>query len=734
MKRLFGLTGILYLATLTAVFYFKSLLLFVLLGLTVTALISAAIIRLVQNNRYVFVTYISSAATILLAVLSIFLYQNYYVEPIQNNYSDKEIFAEGYVCEEIKYKDKTAEYLIQTTAIDSNPVNTKIRFTAYSENGIKEFDFVKLHVKSYTENNEQNNARGVLLKAYEITPFSITPTGESRFTLYKYAVDMRKNIREALNKLLPKESAGVSRAVLLGDKYALNDNDLRGFKKTGTSFLIVVSGLHLSVAVAVIMLVIKRFTRRRILLSIGAIIAVICFAALTGFNYSVIRAGISMIIYQIGRIFLRNSDPLNSLGFAALALTIPNPYAVGDLGLLLSFSATLGIILWSRKIYKYIISKFSFDKIPNKNKLWIGLKKTVYFFTNLFSVSFSASIWIIPVTVIAFGTISPLTTIISLITEPIASAVLGLSLLCSALYLFPIAPVITYLAAAVNNLLCRLLLDINGFFAGFHISTIKAGKIEVYIWLAVSILLVVTGYIIKAKKSYIVIAANISFALILALSVVAFFTADRACSATLYKSGNGFCAEVKKENNISLLNAGGNNMTYKQISEDIYYADSEIDFLVVPDLNKNAELLQDISEDFNVTNVITGSESAGDMRYIFNDVQYVIQNNTIQTVNLNADCKVALIDVKGVVYQYLQVNDKNILIVPVNSDIEKLPEKYRTADYTVLEGIPKNYDLLKCDTLVYAGGLNSFYKDKLSELEELYPKILIMKNNKLEIR
>ena len=199
MKRLFGLSGVLYLATLTAVFYFKSLILFTVLGLTVVLLICLAVLRRVQNKKYMFATYLTAAVTIVLAALSIFLYQNYYVNPIQDNYSDKEIYVEGYVCEEITYKDKSAEYLIQTTAVDSNPVNTKIRYTGYSENDVREFDCVKLHVKAYTENNEQNIGHRILLKAYETSPYCLTPTGESRFTIYKYAVDMRKNIREALS-------------------------------------------------------------------------------------------------------------------------------------------------------------------------------------------------------------------------------------------------------------------------------------------------------------------------------------------------------------------------------------------------------------------------------------------------------------------------------------------------------------------------------------------------------
>ena len=734
MKRLFGLTGILYLATLTAVFYFKSWIIIGILIICSAVLISLGIIKRFQQNRYMFKTYIISAATILLAMLSIFLYQNYYVDPILNNYSDKEIFVEGYICEEINYKDKSVEYLVQTTAIDHNPVFTKMKYTGYSENELKEFDYVNLHVKAYAENNKQNIGHRILLRAYESTPYSITPTGKNRFSVYKYAITLRKEIRSSLNTLMPGNSAGLSRAILLGDKYALESSDLQSFKRTGTSFLIVVSGLHLSIATSVVMLVMRKITRRRIILSISAIVAVIGFSALTGFNYSVIRAGIAVILYYLGRILLRNSEPLNSLGFAGLAITIFNPYAVGDLGLLMSFSATLGIILWSKKLSDFIIGKAGLEINKGNNKFVIRIKKILCFFVNLFSVSISASIWIIPITVIAFGTITPMTAVISTITEPLASLILIISLICAILSLFPFMPVITYLFAFVNNLLCKMLLNINGFFAQLHSSSIKANRIEVYIWLAVSVLLVIIGCLIKAKKTYVIIAANISFALMLTLSVIAFITADKSCKLTLYQSGSGYCAEVKKENNISLLNAGGNSKTFSSINEDIFEAESKVDYLIIPNSNNNVQMLQDISQNFVISNLITEINSAEDMALVFDDIQYIIEENTIQTVHLNSKARVTLIDVKGVVYQYLQLEAANVLFVPANSNTKSLPEKYRTADYTVLSGIPKNIDLLNCDSIIYAGSMNSYYKEKLSELKELYPCLTVLNNSKLEIK
>lgn len=81
--------------------------------------------------------------------------------------------------------------------------------------------------------------------------------------------------------------------------------------------------------------------------------------AVTGFAHSVVRAGIMMIIVSFASSNLRIADSLNNLGFAAIVLTAFNPYAVADIGMLLSFSATTGIILWSRPIERSVLRFFT---------------------------------------------------------------------------------------------------------------------------------------------------------------------------------------------------------------------------------------------------------------------------------------------------------------------------------------------------------------------------------------
>lgn len=736
MKRLFGLIGILYLSTLTAVFYFKSKVLIILVLISAAALVALGIYKRVKRDRYSFKTFVTAGATVALAVLSIFLYQNYYIAPIINNYSDKEISVEGYVCEEIKYKDTSVEYLIQTTAIDSKTVFTKIKYTGYNETEIKEFDFVKLNVKAYAENNDRSIAHRVLLRAYEKSPENITPTGDSKPSLYKFAISARKEIGRSFGKLMPKQSAELSRAIMLGDKDALDDDVLDNFRKTGTSFLIVVSGLHLSVALAFVTKIIGRFTKRRIPLCVASIIVIIGFAALTGFNYSVIRAATAVIIYQIGRILLRNSDPLNSLGFAALAITIINPCAVGDLGLLMSFSATMGIILWADKINDFFIQKTNAGKIKKKI-----IKKPLYFFFNLISVSIAAAIWILPISIIAFGKISPIVVIVALFTEPLASGVLILSLFCAVFYAFHGIPglsivfdFIAQIIAYADNLLCRLLIFINGTFAKLPFVSVKADSAAVYIWLAVTATMVIIGYLIKAKRTYVISAINISFALMFILTAVSFLTADKSSRLTVYQSGKGVCIELKKGYNISLLSAGGNNKVYKTICEDATDSNDVIDNIIIPKSNNYDSLLPDLATDYKINNLITNTMSAEDIEQISSVTPYVVKDESIQTVKLNTEDSVKIISTDDVLYQYIHCGENNVLFVPSGGNIQNLPEEYRCADYVILDGIPRNCELIDSDDLIFTGSVNEYYNEKLDELRSQNKNVTVLKNKTYTIK
>ena len=62
-----------------------------------------------------------------------------------------------------------------------------------------------------------------------------------------------------------------------------------------------------------------------------------------------------------------------------------------------------------------------------------------------------------------------------------------------------------------------------------------------------------------------------------------------------------------------------------------------------------------------------------------------------------------VINIDSVTYQYLNINGSTVLFVTSRSDIAKLPEKYRTCDYLLVDSNVKNSNLLSCKNVIFSG-------------------------------
>lgn len=131
---------------------------------------------------------------------------------------------------------------------------------------------------------------------------------------------------------MPSEEASLASALLLGDKYCLDQNLKEDFNQSGTGHLIVVSGLHMAVVEGCVYFILFKLTRRKKLAAAVSIVGILLFMALTAFTPSVMRSGIMLIVYMLAQLFNRTSDSLNSIGIAALVLTAFNPFAAGEIG------------------------------------------------------------------------------------------------------------------------------------------------------------------------------------------------------------------------------------------------------------------------------------------------------------------------------------------------------------------------------------------------------------------
>lgn len=198
---------------------------------------------------------------------------------------------------------------------------------------------------------------------------------------------------------------------------------------------------------------------------------------------------------------MRNGDSLNSLGIAALILTVPNPVAVADVGMLLSFTATLGIILWAQGMTAFIMSKFT-----KLNRL----KRPVEFIVNLFSVSVSAAVWTMPFSVLLFGKVSLFSILLSVVLSPVVSVLVACALLTVIFNGIGAIGFIAYPFAFVCEWLSRFVLAVVGTISGIPFSYVNARKPYFYIWLGLAAVMVVAGCFVKNRAGYAVKSAVVS--------------------------------------------------------------------------------------------------------------------------------------------------------------------------------------------------------------------------------
>ena len=191
-------------------------------------------------------------------------------------------------------------------------------------------------------------ARGVyaLLYGREDVQLSEGSEGALRWLPQRAAKAFRERIAAVWDD--PRVS-GFLTAELTGDKSAMDEGDYLAMQETGLAHLFAVSGLHCAFLVTLLSLLVSR--RRRLLCAV-TIPALLFYMVMVGLSPSVVRACIMQMFLLVAPLFRRNSDPLTSLAAALLVILLTNPFAAASVSLQLSFSATLGMVLLSPRLYR----------------------------------------------------------------------------------------------------------------------------------------------------------------------------------------------------------------------------------------------------------------------------------------------------------------------------------------------------------------------------------------------
>ena len=171
----------------------------------------------------------------------------------------------------------------------------------------------------------------------------IAPGGRTKEAAAAARAWTRRTLAEHVGRW-SQRSAAVATAILIGDRSALSDDDVRRLQEAGTYHVIAISGGNIAI-LTVLLLAAFRCARTPSRASAALTIAGLLFyGQLTGAPASVARAVTAAVVYLAGRMIDHRGPPLNALAVAAIGALAVSPLAVIDAGFILSFGATLGIL------------------------------------------------------------------------------------------------------------------------------------------------------------------------------------------------------------------------------------------------------------------------------------------------------------------------------------------------------------------------------------------------------
>lgn len=240
-----------------------------------------------------------------------------------------------------------------------------------------------------------------------------------QFSLLAYAEGIRNHLQRALKKRgFKKDVFGVMNALLLGERKEVSKELIDDFTKAGAIHILAVSGLHVGILFLILSHLFKpmeRWKKGRLYKTLLVIVSLWMFALIAGLSASVVRAVTMFTFIAIGKLSNRPSGVMHSLIASMFILLLLKPLFLWDVGFQLSYLAVFGIVWIQPKLYQ-------FWKPRNRiaDKAW-----------QLTTVSISAQLMVLPLSLYYFHQFPGLFVLSNLIVVPF----LGLILSCGILIL-----------------------------------------------------------------------------------------------------------------------------------------------------------------------------------------------------------------------------------------------------------------------------------------------------------
>lgn len=590
MKRPLLIAAIAYInGILIGVYLSKSIPLFVILSIIVSLITSF------KKNTYrnAICMYL-----IVMCISSIYVYnKNLNYESKYKKYDNKNISIEGTIISDIEEKEYNYTFTIRTKD-DYFLVNLKKN---KEEISLEYGDKLQIFGE-YQEPNKARNYKGFDYKKYlKINKIygiirvdlytNIIIKHQKNLSNFKLLIHkIREKLKQNIQELLTKETYALGIGILIGDNSRINEKIVEDFKNSNLSHMLAISGAHINYVVLTVSIL---FTKKRAGIKAQRVVTIMMmlfFMELTQMTSSVVRAGISCIIYMLASLLYRKADVINAMAISTLLILLNNPFKLFDIGFQLSYAGTLGIILFCKLI-----------NIPIKNKLLKYLKDSII-------ISISANIFIIPIIMYQFNTIS-LTFILS---NLLAGPLLGISIILEIIVLLIsfMSINIAAIPAKVLNILLILIINIANWFSNIEISKIYV--ITPKIISIVAYYLICAAIILKQKNRKIIVI------IMLTVLIINLFPTPKKLRINFIDVGQGDSTLIRTETNkVILIDSGGSTASSSfDVGNKVllpYLLDrriKKIDFIIVSHFDADhCQAFETVIDNINVRKVVVCKQS-----------------------------------------------------------------------------------------------------------------------------
>ncbi|HEX6560081.1 MAG TPA: DNA internalization-related competence protein ComEC/Rec2 [Longimicrobiales bacterium] len=212
----------------------------------------------------------------------------------------------------------------------------------------------------------------------------------------------RGRVQQRIRALFPT-GYPLAEALLIAQREALNTEVRESFAAAGLTHLLAISGTHVALVAAALLLIARLLRCSQLLASIISIGGSAAYVLFLGAPFAAVRALIQMAMILLSRRLQRPAHPLGLLATAAIIICVIDPSAPADAGFQLSFAGIVGMILWRRPLI---------DAMPES---WpVKLRDAI-------ATTLSATLITTPIAAFQFGIVSVVAIIANLLAGPVVS-------------------------------------------------------------------------------------------------------------------------------------------------------------------------------------------------------------------------------------------------------------------------------------------------------------------------